>query len=455
MNGLIAVVFWVGLVGGAAVVVYRFVMLPRRVMRLGRSVQRLSSTLQQRQADKAAGSPVAPINYLGLAGLGLFGVGVVVARTTSADTGLILMGIGIVMLLTGFTMVKANKDATDQTEHAQQQNGTAPSPRSDAPPPTTGAHPTPGPSADPLPQNEERPAPKSTELSSPRSNITAAQTKPTLRSPLDHDANTAPVPPERAPRFAATRVPAAAPAPAPAPAPRGRRNAVLLGAAVVVLAVFVAVAVGLHSSATTKPTVAVGVQPQTHAAGDPEQIILKPVDAQGSTQPGYLKDERERYQPIDCSDGRSSRSAVDPGIRDCGVTADDGNACWPTAGGSYVLCLTDPFKKVLSLRAATGTDTPLTASDKPPVPIALLLDDGTQCRVRIGGAWDSPVQHPDWVGFYGCTGTSSGGMVAIWAPPDSTDGIERGTTGWTVQFGDSQQPMTTRTITKAYFVGMA
>jgi hypothetical protein len=73
------------------VVVWRLVTLP---MRLGRSVQRLSHTVQQRQADKAAGKPVAPISFLGLAGVAVAIVGIIVARTSSGITGMGLIVVG-------------------------------------------------------------------------------------------------------------------------------------------------------------------------------------------------------------------------------------------------------------------------------------------------------------------------------------------------------------------------
>jgi hypothetical protein len=191
------------------------------------------------------------------------------------------------------------------------------------------------------------------------------------------------------------------------------------------------------------------------AAQGPEQIVLKPVDAQGNTMSGYLKDDSSRDDPIDCSFGSPSPRDVTHGVRDCGITADSGDACWPTARGAYVLCLVDPFKNVLTLRAATGAGTPLRPPSGPPLPIGLVLDDGTQCRARIGGAWPSPDQHPDWVGFYGCTSTGPDPHPAIWAPSDSHDGIDHGPNGWTVQVGDEHGPLTTRTVTKVYFVGLA
>jgi hypothetical protein len=104
----------------AGFVVWRFVTLP---MRLGRSVQRLSRAVQQRQADKAAGKPVTPINYVGIAGAALAIVGLIVARTTSAITGLGMMVIGMGVVLIGVKMAKEKQSSTGQDGYTQQENG--------------------------------------------------------------------------------------------------------------------------------------------------------------------------------------------------------------------------------------------------------------------------------------------------------------------------------------------
>ncbi|MBS9535134.1 VWA domain-containing protein [Mycobacterium sp. M1] len=198
-----------------------------------------------------------------------------------------------------------------------------------------------------------------------------------------------------------------------------------------------------------------GPAAQGGTGGEPETVVLKPVDARGSTTAGYLKDSSMRDTPIDCSGGFPSRHDVTRGVRECGASVDTGDACWPTAGSAYVLCLVDPFKNVLMLRAATGATDALRAPLGPPTPIGLELDDGTQCRSRVGGSWSSPVQQPDWVGFYSCSGGRADYFPAIWAPAGSSDGIERGMNGWTVHIGDSREPLATRSVTKIYLVGVA
>jgi hypothetical protein len=190
----------------------------------------------------------------------------------------------------------------------------------------------------------------------------------------------------------------------------------------------------------------------------PEMVVLKPVDAQGNVQAGWTKDDSRRDTPLVCDvvgTTYPSRYDVTSGVLSCGGNADQADACWPTAGGSYLLCLQDPFGKSLSLIAATGVTAPMEPRSEDPVPMALILDDGTQCRVRIGGAWPFQVEQPDWVGYYSCTGT---GFGAVWAPtsngPDYS-GIAKGPDGWTVWVGPEDGHLLQHKVKTAYFVGMA
>lgn len=207
-------------------------------------------------------------------------------------------------------------------------------------------------------------------------------------------------------------------------------------------------------------SVSIGPEPGSGSPGSgPDVIVLKPVDAQGNVQAGWTKDDSRRDEPIDCAlAGIASPSPYDvdqDGVRWCGITADSGDACWPTADGAYVLCLMDPMDKTLQLIAATGLSVPPEPLNEAIRPFGLLLDDGTQCRARIGGAWPSPVEQPDWVGFYGCKGQ---GFSAVWAPASNGSdhsGITKGPDGWTVWVGPEDGHLEQHKVKTAYFVGMA
>src|SRR4029077_14275272 len=109
---------------------------------------------------------------------------------------------------------------------------------------------------------------------------------------------------------------------------------------------------------------------------------------------------------VDC--WGSSPYDVGTGVRWCGSNADSGDACWPTATGATVLCLADPFTTTLYLMNATGASDPVEPRSGDAVPMALALDDGTQCRAVIGGSWGArgaPAytcgKGPDLIGIWG------------------------------------------------------
>jgi hypothetical protein len=88
------------------------------------------------------------------------------------------------------------------------------------------------------------------------------------------------------------------------------------------------------------------------------------------------------------------------------------------------------------------------------MPFALLLDDGTQCRLRNGGAWGS--RDDGLAGAYGCNGES-----AVLTPlmDASTPAVDRSHPLWTVKVGplgpDNVHfpPPETHTVTTAWFAG--
>lgn len=134
MGGVTTVLLGALLVLCVGVVLWRMVTLP---VRTARSLQRLTRTLQQRQADKAAGKPVAPVNVLALAGIALVVGGYIVARTTSGIGGLCLMGIGMGVILIGSQMAKTKQRNTDLDGYPQQQRGSIPKGGDDGAPTTS------------------------------------------------------------------------------------------------------------------------------------------------------------------------------------------------------------------------------------------------------------------------------------------------------------------------------
>ena len=93
-----------------------------------------------------------------------------------------------------------------------------------------------------------------------------------------------------------------------------------------------------------------------------------------------------------------SPSAVGDDIYYCSPSAAGADTCWPSTPGS-LLCLDDPWDKRLH-RVTYGGQLPHVQPGAITDPFALLLDDGTRCRLRNGGAWGG--RDDGYVGVYGC-----------------------------------------------------
>ncbi|MCK9894202.1 hypothetical protein [Frankia sp. AgB32] len=222
------------------------------------------------------------------------------------------------------------------------------------------------------------------------------------------------------------------------------RVAILVAASVTVLAGCAGDGLPGGLAAATTPQAAVT-----------RQVTLAPVDQRGQVTSGWSVDERDDDpdSPIDCGDTSQaypSPAGVSGDIYYCSPSAAGADACWPTPRPRRMLCLHDPFATTLSALTATA----LVAKVPPagnPVPLGLRLADGDRCRLRDGGAWGSPENHPDYVGYYSC---GQGGIV--WARPDSpAGGIDRTTSRWTVLRGDVTGPLATVPVTEAYLVATA
>ncbi|MGJ6127055.1 hypothetical protein QN239_31185 [Mycolicibacterium sp. Y3] len=145
----------------------------------------------------------------------------------------------------------------------------------------------------------------------------------------------------------------------------------------------------------------------------------------------------------------ASPSGADAGIYRCSPSAAGADVCWRSTG-STLLCVDDPWRK--ELHRATVTDVlPEAVPLSSPRPFALLLDDGTQCRIRNGGAWGG--RHDGLVGAYGCQGADA----VLVATADGAQPIDRSQPRWTVQVGPlgadnvSFPPPRTRGVTTAWF----
>ena len=190
-------------------------------------------------------------------------------------------------------------------------------------------------------------------------------------------------------------------------------------------------------------------------SGPTQVSTLRPFARGGGAAAGWTIDGDDAgVAQIDCTAAQPSPSAVDDGILYCTPAAAAADTCYVAPRTNDALCLVDPFSR----RVAHYTTKPNSDYnvDHPmdPQPLGLQLDDGTQCRLRNGGAWTRQSQHPDYVGYYTCGSGSS--SSAVWAAPNSqTAGIDTSSNTWTVQVGTSDGALQQHTVSEAYLVGIS
>jgi hypothetical protein len=146
-----------------------------------------------------------------------------------------------------------------------------------------------------------------------------------------------------------------------------------------------------------------------------------------------------------------SPSAVADNVYYCSPSAAGAGTCWASTPGS-LLCMDNPWDKLLH-RVSYGGQLPPVQHAATPDPFALLLDDGTRCQFRNGGAWGG--RDDGYVGVYGC-----GDLVVLWLPSQGAGTcIDRSGPVWTVKVGQLAAPTThlpppqTRAVTTAWFAG--
>jgi len=174
-------------------------------------------------------------------------------------------------------------------------------------------------------------------------------------------------------------------------------------------------------------------------------VTLRPATAAGAMVAGWSV--REEGITVEC--GHPSPASVSDQVQYCGPTAAAADICWPRDAGASVICLRDPWERILHGYAATGVVAVKAVAN--PDPVGLELDDGTRCRLRNGGAWSGRDDDPQLAGFYGC-GTN--GFVAAWGPQGGS-AFTKKDGSWTVRIGTSTGPLRTAQVVTAYLVGTA
>src|SRR6185437_12773783 len=158
-------------------------------------------------------------------------------------------------------------------------------------------------------------------------------------------------------------------------------------------------------------------------------IMVVAVDANGQPANGYREVLKAGSAP-QVSDCTASPATVAGNVYLCSPAAAAADVCWASPPGS-LLCLNDPWDKGLH-RVAHSEELPHVKAPMSPEPFALLLEDGTKCRLRNGGAWGGRDEGP--VAAYGCLGSDL--AVLVPSQPDAlAAAIDRAQPMWTVKVG--------------------
>jgi hypothetical protein len=214
-------------------------------------------------------------------------------------------------------------------------------------------------------------------------------------------------------------------------------RAVVLLVAVVALAVY-----PLGGSAVAEPSAT-------------RVITAAPVGPNGEPINGYQEAPSEGNVTAvsDCT--TPSPAAVGDDIYSCAPSAAGADACWPSTPGS-LLCLDNPWDRRLH-RVTFGGQLPHVQPAAVTDPLGLVLDDGTRCRLRNGGAWGG--RDDGYVGVYYC-GAENPNLAVLWLPSQGPGScVDRSSPLWTIKVGELGAPSThfpppeTRTVTTAWFVG--
>jgi hypothetical protein len=194
------------------------------------------------------------------------------------------------------------------------------------------------------------------------------------------------------------------------------------------------------------------------AAADPpstQVITAVAVGPNGRPINGYQESPAQGnvFTVNDCS--TTSPSAVANNVYSCSPSAAGAGTCWPSTAGS-LLCVNNPWDKSLHRVSYDGALPPVQPTATPD-PFALVLDDGSRCLLRNGGAWGGRAD--GYVGVYGC-GDQGVNPAVLWLPSQGAGTcIDRSSPVWTVKVGQLGAPDAvlpppqTRAVTTAWLAG--
>lgn len=200
-----------------------------------------------------------------------------------------------------------------------------------------------------------------------------------------------------------------------------------------------------------------GLLPPVLAAADPpatEQISVMAVGSDGQPINGY-RESPPQGNVATVEGCEASPSATADNVYSCSPSAAGAGTCWPSTPGS-LLCVNNPWDKTMHRVRYNGSLPPVQPTATPD-PFALTLDDGTQCRLRNGGAGGGRAD--GYVAAYYC-GDPYANVNVLWLPSQGAGScIDRSSAAWTVKVGQLGTPDAvfpppqTRAVASAWFAG--
>jgi hypothetical protein len=175
--------------------------------------------------------------------------------------------------------------------------------------------------------------------------------------------------------------------------------------------------------------------------------------ANGEPVNGYTVINRQPSPNLSACPGPSP-AAVSNDIYACEPNQALAQVCWP--GPASVLCLVDPWSKELRHFPAPGA-LPAVSPPATPMPLALVLDDGSSCVLASGVDWGG--RRDGLVPVYVCDPRVISRGVLIDPGADPLSAIDRSQPAWTVRVGQlgprgtSFEPPRQQKVTTAWFAG--
>ena len=175
---------------------------------------------------------------------------------------------------------------------------------------------------------------------------------------------------------------------------------------------------------------------------------FRAVNRAGEVQPGFKVDSEKYHDSFSrtCGTGKVSE---EKDILECGISADQLPVCYPNGNreNKTAYCASDPEEKII-YEIPIDENIQRYDPELPVQPWKLVLENGTKCTIRTGGAWGSASDGR--IGTYLC---DSNNEVILSFPGDPfKHGIDQNDKVWFAQLGSIGLPNSD--LSPPHFVGI-